>query len=287
MSHKQHQKCWNARFRSTNRSRKRRCSNDSAREIGGGDPPLWVGPHTEIIHQHAEEASKANITYLEFLDKLLAEELLAKHDRFIQTRTRLAHLPFRKTLDQFDFAFQPSVDERRIRDLSTLRFVEHQENLIFLGPPGVGKTHLAVALGLEAIKRRYTVYFITAHDLVQTLQSAHLTNTIKQKIKMFIKPDLLIIDEIGYRKMDETAAHFFFQIVSERYERGSILLTSNKTFGAWGDIFGDTVLATAILDRLLHHSSTVNIKGESYRIKEKKKAGFFRPEPSGDAEADR
>ncbi|WP_342415485.1 IS21-like element helper ATPase IstB [Paenibacillus sp. FSL R10-2782] len=224
---------------------------------------------------------------MEFLDKLLAEELLAKHDRFIQTRTRLVHLPFCKTLDQFDFAFQPSIDERRIPDLSTLRFVEHQANLIFLGSPGVGKTHLAVALGLEAIKQRHTVYFITAHDLVQTLQTAHLTNTIKQKIKMFIKPDLLIIDEIGYRKMDETAAHFFFQIVSERYERGSIMLTSNKTFGTWGDIFGDTVLATAILDRLLHYSSTVNIKGESYRIKEKKKAGFFRPEPTGDTEADR
>lgn len=241
----------------------------------------------EILHQHAEEASKRNISYLEFLDNLLAEELLAKHDRFIQTRTRLAHLPFRKTLDQFDFAFQPSIDERRIRDLATLRFVEHQENLVFLGPPGVGKTHLAVALGLEAIKQRYTVYFITAHDLVQTLLTAHMTNTIKQKMKMFIKPDLLIIDEIGYRKMDETAAHFFFQIVSERYERGSILLTSNKSFGAWGDIFSDTVLATAILDRLLHHSSTVNIKGESYRIKEKKKAGFFRPEPADVREADR
>lgn len=241
----------------------------------------------EILHQHAEEASKRNIPYLEFLDNLLSEELLAKHDRFIQTRTRLAHLPFRKTLDQFDFAFQPSIDERRIRDLATLRFVEHQENLVFLGPPGVGKTHLAVALGLEAIKQRYTVYFITAHDLVQTLLTAHMTNTIKQKMKMFIKPDLLIIDEIGYRKMDETAAHFFFQIVSERYERGSILLTSNKSFGAWGDIFGDTVLATAILDRLLHHSSTVNIKGESYRIKEKKKAGFFRSETADEREADR
>jgi DNA replication protein DnaC len=241
----------------------------------------------EILHQHAEEASNRNIPYLEFLDNLLAEEMLAKHDRFIQTRTRLAHLPFRKTLDQFDFAFQPSIDERRMRDLATLRFVEHQENLVFLGPPGVGKTHLAVALGLEAIKQRYTVYFITAHDLVQTLLTAHMTNTIKQKMKMFIKPDLLIIDEIGYRKMDETAAHFFFQIVSERYERGSILLTSNKTFGAWGDIFGDTVLATAILDRLLHHSSTVNIKGESYRIKEKKKAGFFRPEPADEGQADR
>lgn len=182
--------------------------------------------------------------------------------------------------------FSHRLDERRIRDLATLRFVEHQENLVFLGPPGVGKTHLAVALGLEAIKQRYTVYFITAHDLVQTLQTAHMSNTIKQKMKMFIKPDLLIIDEIGYRKMDETAAHFFFQIVSERYERGAILLTSNKTFGAWGDIFGDNVLATAILDRLLHHSSTVNIKGESYRIKEKKKAGFFRSEPADVNEAD-
>nr|WP_241752726.1 IS21-like element helper ATPase IstB [Brevibacillus agri] len=198
----------------------------------------------------------------------------------MQTRTRLARLPYRKTLDQFDFVFQPSIDERRIRDFATLRFLEHQENLIFLGPPGVGKTHLAVALGLEAIKNRYSVYFITAHDLVQTLQTAYGNRTIAQKIKALTKPDLLIIDEIGYRKMDETAAHFFFQIVSERYEKGSMILTSNKTYGAWGEIFGDTVLATAILDRLLHHSNTINIKGESYRIKEKKKAGFFRPEPA-------
>jgi DNA replication protein DnaC len=132
----------------------------------------------------------------------------------LQTRTRLARLPYRKTLDQFDFVFQPSIDERRIRDFATLRFLEHQENLIFLGPPGVGKTHLAVALGLEAIKNRYSVYFITAHDLVQTLQTAYGNRTIAQKIKALTKPDLLIIDEIGYRKMDETAAHFFFQIVS-------------------------------------------------------------------------
>jgi DNA replication protein DnaC len=234
----------------------------------------------EILHDHAEEASKHNISYLEFLDKLLQEELAAKYERFLHTRTRLARLPFKKTLDEFDFSFQPSIDERRIRDLATLGFIEHQENLIFLGPPGVGKTHLAVALGLEAIKQRYTVYFITAHDLVQTLQTAHGNRTIAQKMRALTKPDLLIIDEIGYRKMDETAAHFFFQIVSERYEKGSLILTSNKSYGAWGEIFGDTILATAILDRLLHHSSTINIKGESYRIKEKKKAGFFRPEPA-------
>ncbi|WP_307344036.1 IS21-like element helper ATPase IstB [Caldalkalibacillus uzonensis] len=230
----------------------------------------------EVLHHYAEEASEENISYLEFLDKLLQEELAAKHDRFIKMKTRLARLPYHKTLDEFDFTFQTSIDERRIRDLATLQFVEHQENLIFLGPPGVGKTHLAVALALEAIARRYTVYFTTPHDLVQDLQEAHQTNTIKRKMRKYIKPNILIIDEIGYRKMEDTAAHFFSQIVSERYEKGAIILTSNKSYGAWGDIFGDPVLATAILDRLLHHSSTINIKGESYRIKEKKKAGFFK-----------
>ena len=230
----------------------------------------------EIIHQHAEEASKHNISYLEFLDNILQEELLAKQERFIKMKTRMARLPYHKTLDQFDFNFQTSIDERRIRDLATMQFVEHKENLIFLGPPGVGKTHLSVALALQAIKKRYTVYFTTAHDLVQTLQEAHQNNTIKRKMRKYINPHILIIDEIGYRKMEDAAAHFFFQIVSERYEKGAIILTSNKSYGAWGDIFGDSVLATAILDRLLHHSTTINIKGESYRIKEKKKAGFFK-----------
>ena len=234
----------------------------------------------EILHQHAEEASKHNLSYLDFLDKLLQEELVAKHERFIKMKTRMARLPYHKTLDQFDFNFQTSIDERRIRDLATMQFVEHKENLIFLGPPGVGKTHLSVALALEAIKKRYTVYFTTAHDLVQTLQQAHQNHTVTQKMKKYTKPHILIIDEIGYRKMEDAAAHFFFQIVSERYEKGAIILTSNKSYGAWGDIFGDSVLATAILDRLLHHSSTINIKGESYRIKEKKKAGFFKQDQS-------
>lgn len=233
----------------------------------------------EILHHHAEEASRNNISYLEFLDNLLQEEITAKNDRYIQMRRRMAHLPFYKTLEEFDFSFQSSIDPKRIHDLATLRFVAHQENLIFLGPPGVGKTHLAVALALKAILERYSVYFVTAHDLVQTLQLAHHNRSIEQKMKSFTKPDLLVVDEIGYRKMDETAAHFFIQIVSERYEKGSMILTSNKSFGAWGEIFGDTVLATAILDRLLHHSTTVNIKGDSYRIREKKKARFFRPEP--------
>lgn len=230
----------------------------------------------EILHQHAEEAAKHNIAYTEFLDNLIQEELMAKQDRLIQTRKRLARLPFHKTLEDFEFSFQPSIDEKRVRELATLRFMGHQENLVFLGPPGVGKTHLAVAIGLEAIKARHTVYFTTAHDMIQVLEEAHHRNQIHKKLQVYTKPDLLIIDEIGYRRMDETAAHFFFQIISERYEKGSIILTSNKSYGSWGEIFGDSVLATAILDRLLHHSHTINIKGESYRIREKKKAGFFK-----------
>lgn len=229
----------------------------------------------EILHQHAEEALAHQLSYLEFLDKLLAEELLTKRERNIQMRTRLAHLPFHKTLEQFDFAFQPSVDEKRIRDLASLHFMEERINPVFLGPPGVGKTHLAVSLALTAIQQRRHVYFITAHHLVQMLQEADQHNNIPQKMKCFTKPDLLIIDEIGYRRMDEAAAHFFFQIISERYEKGSIILTSNKGYSMWGEIFGDSILATAILDRLLHHSITINIKGESYRVKEKKEAGLF------------
>lgn len=141
----------------------------------------------ETLHAHAEDAAKNNLSYLEFLDKLLQEELAAKHNRYLKTRTRLAKLPYHKTMDQFDFEFQPSIDERRIRDLATLRFVEHQENVILLGPPGVGKTHLAVAFAMEAIAQRKTVYFTSAHDLVQTLQDAHQSRSIQQKMRTYTK----------------------------------------------------------------------------------------------------
>jgi DNA replication protein DnaC len=223
----------------------------------------------------AEEAAQKNLPYLDFLEKLLEAESQAKYDRNVKLKTQWAHFPYSKRLDQFDFGFQPSIDEKKIRELASLRFLEHQENVILLGPPGVGKTHLAIALGVEAILQGFSVYFITMQDLVGQLTRAREENKLKEKLGLLSKPKLLILDEIGYLALDQFGATCLFQLVSDRYEHGSMILTSNKSYGDWGSIFQDNVIAGAILDRLLHHSTTVNIKGESYRLKDKRKAGVL------------
>lgn len=228
-----------------------------------------------VYDHHAEEASKDSISYLEFLDKLLWAEIEAKRERATRTNIKLSKLPYIKTLDTFDFEFQPSANQRKINELKTLNFVERSENVIFLGPPGVGKTHLAVGLAIEAMKKGCTAYFLSAHELIAMIKENIESGRIHRKMKSLNKPGILIIDEVGYASMDEEVAHYFFQIISNRYEKSSIILTSNKSYGSWGEVFGNSVVATAILDRLLHHSTTINIKGDSYRIKEKKKAGFY------------
>jgi len=228
----------------------------------------------------AEEAAKAEWTYIDFLDRLLGAEVDAKYEKGIEMRIRMARFPFQKTLEQFDFAFQPSIDKRTINELSKLRFIEDGENLIFLGPPGVGKTHLVVGLGLKAAHAGYRVLFLTLAELVTQLTKARNENRLDEKMRSLCHPKLLILDEIGYLPLDQQASHFFFQLISRRYEKGSIALTSNKSYGDWGSIFaGDTVIASAILDRLLHHSTTLNIKGESYRLKEKRRAGLITLHP--------
>ncbi|WP_427448963.1 IS21-like element helper ATPase IstB [Pedobacter suwonensis] len=217
----------------------------------------------------AEQASKDNVPYSQFLFSLLELEITEKQERIKSTLLKFARFPYRKTINQFDFTVQLDLDERRIRELMNLSFLDNKENLIFLGPPGIGKTHLAVAIGMEAITKGMKTYFITMSELVSQLRKAEQQGNLEKKIGSFIKPSVLIIDEIGYLNLDTQSAHYLFQVISRRYERGSIILTSNKGFGEWGEMVGDPIIATAMLDRLLHHSRIINLKGDSYRLKEK------------------
>lgn len=235
-----------------------------------------------------EQALRSQSTYVDFLNDLLQCEADERRKRSEETRLKLSRLPQKKLLSDFDFEFQPSLDERQIKELATLAFIHRQENVIFLGPPGVGKSHLAIGLASEAIRQGMSVYFVSMSRLLADLSKAAKEGRLERRWKIYQRPKLLLIDEIGYSQLDRVSGNLFFQLICSRYEKGSIVLTSNKGFTEWGELMGDQALATAILDRLLHHAHVVNIRGGSYRLKARTKAGLYAgPNPLTDVEPSR
>lgn len=233
-----------------------------------------------------EQAAQRELDYKAFLAEALRVEWQGRFQRGIEARLKQSRFPWVKTLEQFDFDFQPSLDRRQVRELAGLSFIERADNVVVLGPPGVGKTHLAVALGAKAVEAGYSVLFHTLDSLMTRLNRAQHENRLEATLKQLTYPKLLILDELGYLPLTHHEASLFFRLVVRRYERGSLIVTSNKSFMDWGEVFNDPVLATAILDRLLHHSTTLNIKGESYRLKEKRRAGLLgRSKPAEDTPA--
>src|SRR5204862_1726 len=203
----------------------------------------------ERLEALLQDATAKETPYADFLDLVLTEEVASKTAKHVTMRTRLARFPFVKSLETFDFSYQPSLDKKQIQTLSSCHFIEHGENVLLLGPPGVGKTHLAVGLGLKAIECGYRVLFTTAAGMIATLTKALSEGRLEEKLKLYTVPRLLLVDEIGYLPIDQSGANLFFQLISRRYEKGPMILTSNQSFGSWGEVFGDRVIAAAFVDR--------------------------------------
>lgn len=227
----------------------------------------WMAESVEA--QNTESLANKH-SYLEFFEALVDGELAARSNKALMKRIKLARLPLQKTLEEFNFDFQPKLDVKLIKTLASCEFVERKDNVIFVGQPGTGKTHLAIALGMKACEAGYRVRFTTIQDLAASLRAAMADDTVEQQIAEFVEPDLVILDELGFTPLDRLLADTFYRIIAARYEQASLIVTSNKSFESWAEVFPDPVIASAVLDRLVHHAHLVPIVGESYRMKDLK-----------------
>jgi DNA replication protein DnaC len=222
----------------------------------------------EILQAVINSAEDQGKSYLSFLDDLLEEEVAQKEQRRIETALKISGLPFIKSIDEFDFTFQPRLDRQKVMSLFDLTFIGQNGNIIFLGPPGVGKTHLAVSLALKACQAGISIYFTNMEDLIKKLKKDHEAGR-PGKGRSYYKSSLVIVDEVGYTPINREECNLFFRFIANRYEKASTIVTSNKAFSDWTEMFHDPVIVTAVLDRLLHHSAVINIRGNSYRLRGK------------------
>lgn len=224
-----------------------------------------------IYKDLSERATKGNLQYEEYLASLLEEEIKRRTEGSIKVKIGKARFPFLKTIEEFDFSFQPGLKEREVIRLTSLEFIEEKGNIVFLGPPGVGKTHLSISLGIKACMAGYRVVFTSTQKLIEELMLSQRDGSFIEKLLWYSRLHLLIIDELGYRPITRDQANLLFQLISIRYEKGSIILTSNYNFDEWGRVFEDSIVASAIIDRLVHHARIFYINGSSYRVKDKLK----------------
>lgn len=231
---------------------------------------LGIHKMQEHLDFYINAVNNGEKLFSEALEELIEIEKANNQLRAINACVKTANFPFLKTMDDFDFSFQPGINRKQIQEFLSLGFIERQENILFVGSSGVGKTHLATAIGIECARNRYSTYFVSFENLVSQLKRALLENRLEARMKFFSRYKVLIIDELGYMPIDSDSANLFFQLIAKRYEKHCTLITTNSPFSKWGEIFGSPTLANAVLDRLLHHSSVISIKGPSYRLREKR-----------------